>query len=167
MLGPLPLSWMLEHPEEGTLVAVGLSSSGLCRAHEAWERESCSSPTHGNSTSGDNLGVGEHVLYPSPMASEQEHLMSWPPSWCPERSVEPRRGGTGRLLSTSTVQGADKGQGDKGKEHCLQYPGGLGAWSCCSPWKIICHFPVPAVSVPAWKVTPDLYYLSYSINTMH
>lgn len=84
-----------------------------------------------------------------------------------DRSVEPGTGGTGRLLSTSAVQGADKGQGDKGTELCLQYPGGLGAWSCRSPWEITRHFSVPAVFVPAQKVTPDLYYLSYSANTMH
>lgn len=37
--GPPPLSWTLEHTEEEMLVAVGLSS-GLWRAHEAWEKES-------------------------------------------------------------------------------------------------------------------------------
>ena len=70
-------------------MAVGLPSSGLCRAHEAWEGESRgrvgSNPWRQHSRG--NISVGEHVLYPNPMASEQEHVMPWPPSRCPGRGV--------------------------------------------------------------------------------
>lgn len=44
-------------------------------------------PAPGDSNSGGNISVGEHVLYRVPMASGQEHVTSWPPSPCPGRGV--------------------------------------------------------------------------------
>jgi len=82
----------------------------LEKRHPAAER----GPTHGNSTSGVNISAGEPVLCSVPVASEQHHVTSWRPSWCPGRGVWDLAGvawaGSHPL---SGLRGADKGQGEK------------------------------------------------------